>query len=223
MPRRQYDNSARLEAAAETRHRIIVAATALLAEEGYGGLSVAAVAKAADVSPQTIYNSIGGKGAVLKACYDVTLAGDEDEVPMGERPEFLALRTAANPAEFVERYAAWARLLAERTHPILGPLVALGVARDASAAEFLGTIERERRVGSTRAMTGFRDAFGLADDLTLEEAIDMCWTLNSPELYARLVGQCGWTPDAYEAWLAGQFRNSVIPGVDRHGSDEPPE
>ncbi|MDO5501057.1 MAG: TetR/AcrR family transcriptional regulator [Propionibacteriaceae bacterium] len=212
MPRpRAYDNSARLEAAAATRHRIIAATTQLLAREGYAGLSVAAAARAAEVSPQTIYNSIGGKGALLKACYDVTLAGDEDAIPMSERPELHALRAATDAREWTQRYAAWSRLLSERVHPILGPLVALGVARDAGAAEFLTAIEGERRIGSTRVMTAYRDSFGLPDGLTLERAIDICWTLNSPELYARLAGQCGWAPAEYESWLAGQLRTAFLP------------
>ncbi|WP_432558890.1 TetR/AcrR family transcriptional regulator [Granulicoccus sp. GXG6511] len=210
MTTRPYDNSARREAAAATRHRIIVATTELLAAEGYAGLGVMAVARAADVSQQTIYNSIGGKSALLKACYDVTLAGDEDEVPMSQRPEFSALREAGSADEWVERYAAWSRLLSERVHPILGPLVGLGVARDAGAAEFLTTIEQERRVGSTHAMTAFHKSFGLPDGLSLEQAIDICWTLNSPELYARLVGQCGWTPEEYQSWLAGELRASFL-------------
>lgn len=212
MTRRQYDNSSRLEAAGDTRHRIIAGATGLLIEAGYAGLSVTAVARAAQVSPQTIYNSIGGKGALLKACYDVTLAGDEQATPMSERPEFLALTSAEGPEEWVRRYARWSRLLAERVHPILVPLLALGVPRDAGAAEFFTTIERERRIGSTHAMTGFRDNFGLPAGLSLERAIDICWTLNSPELYARLVDQCDWSPQDYQDWLAGQLGASFLTG-----------
>ena len=211
MTRRRYDNSARLESAAETRHRIIVATTELLATEGYAGLSVAAVAGAAGVSPQTIYNSIGGKGALLKACYDVTLAGDEEAVPMSQRPEFLALQTAPSATGWAAAYAAWGRLLGERAHPILGPLVGLSVVRDAGAAEFLATIEKERRIGSTHAMTAFRDNFGLPEGMKLEQAIDICWTLNSPELYARLVGQCGWPPGDYQSWLTKALRSSFLP------------
>lgn len=210
MTSRQYDNSARRQAAAETRHRIIAASTALLAREGYAGLGVAAAARAAEVSPQTIYNSIGGKGALLKACYDVTLAGDEDDVPMSQRPEFRALRASADSAEWVERYAAWSRLLSERAFPIVGALVGLGVARDAGAAEFLGTLEQERRIGSTHAMTGFRDSFGLPEGMDLKRAIDLCWTLNAPEAYARLVGQCGWKPEDYQRWLAAGLRAAFL-------------
>jgi len=211
VARRSYDNSARLESAALTRHRIIEATTTLLAGGGYARLSVAAVASAAGVSPQTIYNAIGGKGALLKACYDITIAGDEDDVPMSQRPEFLALGQASSAVEYLAGYAVWVRVLHERVAGIVGPLLALDAARDAGAAEFLTAIERERRVGSTHAMTRLLDRFGLPDGLTVEQAVDTCWALNSPELYARLVLRCGWTPDAYQACLARQLQASLLP------------
>lgn len=212
MARRPYDNSARLAAATDTRHRIISATKGLLIDEGYADLSVSAVARTANVSPQTIYNSIGGKGALLKACYDVTLAGDDQAAPMSERAEFLALKAAESPEEWVELYAGWSRLLAERVQPILGPLLALGVPRDAGAADFLSTIEGERRIGSTQAMSHFGEKFGLPSGLSLARAIDICWTLNSPELYARLVDQCHWLPGDYQRWLTAQLRASFLPG-----------
>ncbi len=211
MARRPYDNSGRLDAASLTRHRIIEATTRLLSEGGYAGLSVAAVATAAGVSPQTIYNAIGGKGALLKACYDITLAGDEEGVAMSQRPEFLALGMASSAVEYLADYAVWVRVLHERVAGIVGPLLALDVARDAGAAEFLIAIERERRVGSTHAMTRLHDRFGLPDGLSFEGAVDACWTLNSPELYARLVVRCGWTPGAFQAWLARQLQASLLP------------
>jgi AcrR family transcriptional regulator len=213
VTRRTYDNAGRLGSASLTRHRIIATTTTLLAESGYHGLSVAAVASAAAVSPQTIYNSIGGKGALLKACYDVTLAGDEDEVPMSQRLEFVALGQASSGIEFLARYAMWVRVLHERAAGILGPLLALDAARDAGAAEFLTVIERERRAGSTHAITDLNDRFGLPAGMPLEQAVDICWTLNSPELWARLVVRCGWTPAAFEAWLAGQLRASLSRGA----------
>jgi AcrR family transcriptional regulator len=211
VTRRTYDNASRLESASLTRHRIIATATKLLAESGYHGLSVAAVASAAGVSPQTIYNSIGGKGALLKACYDITLAGDEDDVPMSQRLEFVALGQASSGIEFLARYAVWVRVLHERAAGILGPLLALDVARDAGAAEFLTVIERERRVGSTHAIADLNDRFGLPAGMSLEQAVDICWTLNSPELWARLVVRCGWTSADFQAWLARQLQAGLLP------------
>ncbi len=66
MPR-SYDNSSRAEAARETRLRILAAARRLIVSEGYRSFSIAALAEAAGVSPQTVYNAVGGKAEVLKA------------------------------------------------------------------------------------------------------------------------------------------------------------
>lgn len=208
MARRKYDNSTREESARATRRRILDSAYALLTDGGYGALSVAALAAAADVSPQTVYNSIGGKGAVLKACYDVTLAGDDEDTPMSDRPEFRAMFEVSDAVAFLTAYAAWSRVVYDRVAPIIGAVSAPGVG-DAGAREFAETIERERRIGTTGAMTALRDNHGLPASVTLDQAVDIAWTLNSPEVYDRLVRRCGWTPAEYEQWLRKQLTASL--------------
>lgn len=180
-------------------------------EGGYAALSVTALARQAGVSPQTIYNSVGGKAEVLKACYDVTLTGDDEPVAMSDRPEFQAMFDTPDAAAYLDRYAAWCRLVSERVAPIMGAVSAPG-AGDAGAQGFAETTERERRIGTTHAMTRLRDVHGLPDGLTLEQAVDVAWTLNAPEVYDRLVRRCGWTPAAYESWLAAQLRATLAPG-----------
>ncbi len=147
----------------------------------------------------------------MKACYDITLAGDEDAAPMSRRPEFLALGRASSAIEYLARYAVWVCVLHERVAGIIGPILALDSTRDAGAAEFLTAIERERRVGSTHAMTRLLDRFGLPDGVSVEKAVDTCWTLNSPELYVRLVVRCGWTQDDFQTWLACQLQAALLP------------
>ena len=59
-------------------------------QHGYHATTIGSLAKAAEVSPQTIYNSIGGRADLVKSVYDILLAGDDEPVPMSSRPEFLA-------------------------------------------------------------------------------------------------------------------------------------
>lgn len=153
--------------------------------------------------------SIGNKGALLKACYDVTLAGDEDDVAMSEREEFQALPLASSASEFLDRYAALSRLLNERVAPIVGPLVTPGGAGDEAASAFISTIEGERRTGSTHAMTALHTRFGPLPQ-GVEHAVDVCWAMNSPQLFHRLVGLCGWTPEQYEAFVAAQLKAALL-------------
>ncbi|MDO5676717.1 MAG: TetR/AcrR family transcriptional regulator [Propionibacteriaceae bacterium] len=209
MARRSYDSSARQEAARLTRARILETARSILVEGGYPALSITALAQAANVSPQTIYNSIGGKAEVLKACYDVTLAGDDEPVPMNERPEFQAMLHTPSAVVFIERYAAWCRTVFDRVAGIIGAVSAPGVG-DAGAQAFAETIEAERRLGTTRAMGRLMEVHGLREGLPLERAVDVAWTLNSPEVYDRLVRRCGWSPAEYERWLAQQLEAALV-------------
>ena len=199
--------SGRAEGARRTRDQIIEVATRLLLDGGYSAMTIASLAEAAGVSPQTVYNSVGGKPMVVKAVYDTLMAGDEAEVAMSDRPEFRAMFDAVDRGSFVAAYAAWVRVLSSRVGPLLGILTAHGV--DASIADLLATIDRERYTGTTQAMTGVRTRLGLPDRIATEadftRLIDGVWVLNAPEVYDRLVRRAGWSPAAYESWLTGQL------------------
>lgn len=207
---RPYRSPARDDAARATRTRILRSARDLIVERGYAAFSVTALAEAADVSPQTIYNAVGGKAQVLKAAYDVTLAGDDEPVAMSDRPAFRALGESTTVDAFVSAYAHWTRVIYEQVGILLGAVIGVGARADTGAAEFATTIDRERRVGTTHAMTAFRNRFELGEGQTLERLVDQVWTLNSPEVFDRLVRRCGWTLDEYESWLAGQLRTVLI-------------
>ena len=198
-----YDSSRRQAAAAATRRRILAAAYDVLTSEGYAALTIATLAEQAQVSPQTVYNSVGGKAEVLKATYDVTLAGDDEAVPMSERPQFRAMGESATAEQFLDAYAAWCRLVSTRVAPILGPLLAAG--GDHGVGDFIATVESERRTGTAHAMTAFKTRFGLPRGLTLPRVVDQVWTLNAPEVHDRLVRRCGWSAAAYEGWLRRQL------------------
>src|ERR1700712_3410787 len=95
-PTRRYSTELRTEQTAVARRLILAAAGRLFIEKGYLGTTLATVAAQAGVSVQTVYNVIGGKSAILKAVYDMTLAGDDEPVAMGDRPAFRAIERAAS-------------------------------------------------------------------------------------------------------------------------------
>lgn len=204
---RAYDSSVRIEGAHRTRTVILQTARDLLLQGGYSAMTVASLAAAAGVSPQTVYNSVGNKAAVVKAVYDQMMAGDDAEVAMSDRPEFQAMFEAKDRSAFARAYAGWVRVLGGRAGPLLGALLAHGT--DATLVEFIATIEQERYVGTTHAITGLRDRIGLpdrcADKHGLSRLIDAVWTLNSPDCYDRLVRRRGWSPAEYETWFCQQL------------------
>jgi AcrR family transcriptional regulator len=67
------DGSRREQAKAERRARIVESATELLRDAGTTTLSVELIAERAGVSPGTVYNLFGTRGAVLKQVFDEDL------------------------------------------------------------------------------------------------------------------------------------------------------
>lgn len=200
--RRRYDGTRRAEGARETRHRILTAARRQFLDVGYHGTTIATLARAAEVSPQTIYNTYGGKAEVLKAVYDVLLAGDDKPIAMTDRPEFARIFAQRSTSATLRAYARVSRMIFERVSPLIGVVLAEGAGSDAELGAFLATVDRERRIGNTHVVGHIAERFGLGDGVTVERAVDHVWTLTSPENADRLVRRCGWVFDDYERWLA---------------------
>ena len=172
-----------------------------LVRDGYHAMTIAALAKAAGVSPQTIYNSIGGKAAVIKALYDLRLAGDDEQLPMAERPEIRRIADQPDAASTLRSYIATGRVLYTRVGRLLGILLVDGPGTDAELKTFVDTIENERRIGNTAIVTHVAGCFGLRPGLTPEHAVDIMWAATSFDVADRLIRRCNWSLDAYEQWL----------------------
>lgn len=43
-----------------------------------------------------------------------------------------------------------------------------------------------------------------------DQAVDVLWALNNPDLHLGLVTRAGWTEDAFEAWLARTMRTALL-------------
>ncbi|WP_285653731.1 TetR/AcrR family transcriptional regulator [Actinomycetospora sp. NBRC 106375] len=200
----------RAEQVRETRARVLGAARELFVRRGYTGATVDAIALRAGVSPQTVYNVIGTKADVLKAVYDVALAGDDEPLAVGERPHAAAMAAAPDAATALHLYARVGRQMLERAGPLLTTVHIQAPGRDPHVRAFVETIERERALGTATTARFLADRFGLRAGLTVAEAGDILWTLTAPETADRLLRRCGWSLDRYEAWLARSMTESVL-------------
>jgi AcrR family transcriptional regulator len=210
MEKRRYSAALRTEQMALTRGRVLEVAGRMFVEQGYLGTTLAGIAKTAGVSVQTIYNAVGGKSALLKAVYDVTLAGDDEPVPMVQRPVFQAMIQAKTGREFLNHYAAIARHLNERVQPLVSMVLAQAATGDPDLRAFAETIEGERATGTANAAGHLAQHFGLRDGLDTEDAADILWTLTAPDLARRLVAERSWTWDRYQTWLATTMTDAVL-------------
>ena len=200
MAARRYDNRLRDEAAQATRRRVVVAARELFLTDGYAGTTVRKIAASADVSEQTVYARLGNKAAILKAVYDVTLAGDDEPVPMVERPEVQRMRDAPDAHSLLSAYAENATRMAARLRPVL-ELVYGARAVEPDLDQLASTAADERRTGTMMFARHFVARGFARPGLDVDGVVDVVWVLNSPEVYLLQVREGRLGDDDFQHWL----------------------
>lgn len=199
-PRRRYESPRRREQAAATRQAILEAAERLFAKQSYVGTSVAEVAQEARVALKTVYAVFGTKAEVLRALWNLRMRGDEEPVPMPERPWYREIVDEPDPQRRLALVAHNSRIVRERTAHVT-EIVRQAAAADEQIAALWDRFQREFYELGVRGIVQTLERDGvLTADLTT--AADIGWTLTHPDLYQLLVHQRGWSPEAYERWLA---------------------
>ncbi len=191
---RAYDSSRRREGAAATRAEVLAAATRLFVERGWARTSVRDIAKEARVSVETVYSAVGSKAEVLRAALDISVVGDDEPVPLADRPEFQALSrgTAA------ERAGAIADLLGEmfpRTAPLHRALEH-GAAADPALVDMFAAARTMQRESARQALVLL-----MGRQPTPAQA-DSAHALFSNPLYLQLTEFAGWSNADYRTWVA---------------------
>src|SRR5260370_1671144 len=79
---RPYNSPRRREQAEATRQTVVAAARQLFEHDGYPATSIAAVAKAAQVTPRTVYLGFDTKAGLLRAVWNSALHGDVHSPPL---------------------------------------------------------------------------------------------------------------------------------------------
>jgi AcrR family transcriptional regulator len=207
---RRYESALRREQAAATRARIVAGAAELFAAQGYTQTSIDQIAARAGVARPTVYTAFTGKPALLKEALDLLLAGDDAPAPVRDRPWFQELLHQRDPRILLELEARNDRMINERVAP-LHEAVRNAAATDDDIAGLYATVKQQRHAGA-RAVAEVLAALGpLRGDLDLDAATDLLWLLKDPALYTALVGDQGWPPERYQAWLARTMQASLLP------------
>jgi AcrR family transcriptional regulator len=200
--RRTYDSPRRRAQAEQTRLDILNAARASFLERGYEGTTMVAIAEMADVVVETIYRSFGGKAGLFKAVVEAAVAGGSAraEVPIEERPVVQAMRAEQDPRRQLEIYAA----TQPGVHARFGPLFRVSVAAAAADPELAAVwkeLEGVRLWGSEQFARLLASRNALRPGVSVEQARDVLWTINSHAVHDLLVVERGWSPERYRDWL----------------------
>ncbi len=193
-----------------TRAVVIASAGSLFVERGYLSTSIQAVADAAGVSRATVFNSVGGKRALLRAAYDVATVGDDEPIPLPQRPEARAVIDEPDSLRAVQLYAAMATNVSRRLVGIYEAFRAAAGADHHVRGEW-EQIQQERLGGAKGFVRLLAVKGRLRPGLNVERAGDVVWTLIDTSLYQSLVVERGWAPNEFRAWLAGRLRSELLP------------
>jgi AcrR family transcriptional regulator len=177
----------------------------LLLTDGYAATTMARVARACDVSVESVYKRFGGKPGLVRAVVDRALAG-EGRTPAEQRSDALS---ATDPEVL---FRGWAQLTAEvapRVAPIL-LLVRAAASHDRELFELAGELDQTRRRRMTDNAGRLAAAGQLRPGLTVEHAADVLWAYSSPELYDLLVLRSSWELPRYARFVEDGLRAHLL-------------
>jgi AcrR family transcriptional regulator len=217
--KRRYDSSRRRDQAAATRRAILDAAQRLFEEGGYGGTSMADVAREAGVALKTVYLAFDTKSGLLRAVWHRALRGDEQDAPVGERSWFREVIEEPDPTRQLQLNVRNGLAVKQRAAATMEAIRA-AAASEPDIAELWGRIRSDFRANQGAIVASLAGKDALRPELTVEEAADVLYALQHPGLYWLLVDERGWSPERYAEWLADTMCERLL--VSRTSSEAGP-
>ena len=194
--KRRYNSARRQAQAGQTRLHILQTARGLFIQQGYAGATIEAIAQAAGVAPETIYAVFSSKRALLAELFTLAVGGDEQPIPLLQRPGPQAVLREPDPAVRLHLFAADIVHILERVAPLFA------VARAAASSEpEIDALLRGILADRLFTLTEFTRSLPLRPGLELTRAGETLWALSSPELFSLFTADRGWTREQYAGWL----------------------
>jgi len=170
---------------------------------------MAAIAGEAGVALKTVYLAFETKSGLLRALWHLLIRGDEGDAPVGQRAWYRDVLDEQDPVEKLRLNARNSRAVKVRAEGLFEVLL-VAAASDPDIAVLWQRIQHEFRENQRAVVASLDERGALREDLDIEAAADILWTLNHPGTWQLLVGERGWTPARYEAWLAEASRRELL-------------
>jgi AcrR family transcriptional regulator len=204
------------------RRAVAGAARVLFLERGYAATTIEAISEESDVPPATVYRLFSSKLGILKSLLDVSIAGDDEAVPLQDRPHARALFDDPDPRSQLSGFAGITSGIMARAEPLYRILVS-AVGSDPGAAALLAEQARQRDQGQQQIARSLARAGALRPGLRERDAADIIHALMSPDVYRLLVGDRGWPPQRYRHWLTGILTSQLLPAPTTGGGAQAPD
>jgi len=212
---RRYISPLRRDAAARTRQAVLDAARELFVVQGYTATTIDEIAGRAGVSKPTVFAAVGSKQAILKQLRDIALAGDDEPVPVAQRPWYREALTEPDPRRALRLYARNATAIHRRAADVHEVLRA-AAASDKDLHSLWRASEDERRGGAAIVVDALLQNSRLKRGLDRAAAIDIVWVLTASDIFWRLVRTRRWSHAQYENWLGDTLCAQLLPPARGH-------
>lgn len=184
------------------------AARGLFTSRGYAETSVTDIARAAGVSVDTLYASVGRKPQLLLAVHDMELAGGDAPVDAEERPYVKAIRAATTASEKIATYSEALAQLLPRTVPLQDSLRVAGQ-KDPACREAYRAVTERRAANMRLFAADLRSTGEVRADLADDDVADLVWSMNGPDYYL-LMRSRGRTPAQYAALVREVWTRTLL-------------
>ena len=208
--KRSYDASGRRAQARARRLAVVLAARDLFERDGYRPTTIAAIAAHAGVSAESVYKGFGTKATLAKAVFDHELAGDDEPVPVAERPAMQAVRDEPDVRRKIAMFADGLAYRQARSARVQ-ILIRDGRHVDDSLAPVWDKLRDEGLTGMMVLGRHLLETGQLRAGIGLDEVRDLLWNYLAIDHYERLVLSRGWPLDRYSRWLAGAITSAICP------------
>jgi AcrR family transcriptional regulator len=199
--RRAYNSPRRQQQAAATRRAVLEAAERLFLRDGYPATTMEAIAAEAGVSLKTAYLPFSTKSGLLRALWDLRLKGGDADAPVVQHEWFREVMEEPDPVRQLQLNARNSAAAKTRIGGLFR--VIRGAAEvDADCGELWRLIQSDFHANQQVIVESIHRGGGLRRGLSIAAGTDILWTLNHPDTWMLLAGQRGWSPHAYETWLA---------------------
>ena len=199
--RRAYNSPRRQQQAAATRRAILEAAERLFLQGGYPATTMEAIAAEAGVSLKTAYLPFSTKSGLLRALWDLRLKGGDADAPVVQHEWFREVMEEPDPVRKLQLNARNSAAAKTRIGGLFR--VIRGAAEiDADCGALWRLIQSDFHANQQVIVESIHRGGGLRRGLSVATGTDILWTLNHPDTWMLLAGQRGWSPHAYETWLA---------------------
>ncbi len=174
------------------------AAYRLFSAKGYLATSIEDIAAEAGVARPTIFTAVGPKSTILRLVVDQALAGDDEPVPIAQRPWWREAIDEPDPVRSIQLAARNMCRINQRSAPVLRALET-AASVDPDASEVWDRFQQQRREGLNEFASALRRK---TDHVRYDESTmtDILWML-TPDAYLRLVQDAGWPLERFQDWL----------------------